>query len=99
MTHTWSINNLIKSGSDNIVSKIEGKCESSHYSNLHNYDFIYELDPMLASDENFIAYNSLDEATCLGWLNSTFKSNIESHNSSSIAISIDNSKFTSGKPW
>jgi len=99
MTHTWSINNLIKSGSDNIVSKIEGKCKSSHHSNLYNYDFIYGLDPMLASDENFIAYNSLDEATCLGWLNSTFKSNIESLNSSSIAISINNSKFTSGKPW
>jgi len=99
MTHTWSINNLIKSGSDNIVSKIEGKCKSSHHGNLYNYDFIYGLDPMLASDENFIAYNSLDEATCLGWLNSTFKSNIESLNSSSIAISINNSKFTSGKPW
>ena len=99
MTHTWSIDNLIKSGSDNIVSKIEGHCLSSHYSNSYEYRFTYELDSILPSDENFIVYDSLDEASCLGWLNSTFKSNIETHNSSSIGKSIDDSKFTSGKPW
>jgi len=99
MTHTWSIDNLIKSGSDNIVAKMKGKCESSHYSNSNSCIFTYELDPILVSDENFIAYDSLSEVTCLGWLNSTFKSNIETQNSSSIARSINNSKFTSGKPW
>jgi len=99
MTHTWSIDNLIKSGSDNIVAKIEGHCSSSHYSNSLSFGFSYELDPILVSDENFIAYGSLDESTCLGWLNPTFKSNIEINNSSSLAKLINNSKFTSGKPW
>ena len=99
MTHTWSIDNLIKSGSDNIVAKIEGHCSSSHYSNELYFEFSYKLDPILASDENFIAYSSLDENTCLGWLNSTFKSNIETNNSSSMAILVNDSKFTSGKPW
>jgi hypothetical protein len=99
MTHTWSINNLIKSGSDNIVHKIEGKCASTHYSNTFDYNFTYELDSILPTDSDFVAYDSLSETTCLGWLNSTFKSNIEMNNSSSMAISIDDSKFTSGKPW
>lgn len=99
MTHTWSIDNLIKSGSDDIVHEIEGKCASTHYSNTFSYSFKYKLDSISPTDSDFVVYNSLDEATCLGWLNPVFKSNIETSNSSSIVMLIDGSKFTSGKPW
>ena len=99
MTHTWSIDNLIKSGSDDVVCKMEGKSTSTHYSNAVYYSFTYELDSISPTDPDFVVYNSLDEATCLGWLNPIFKSNIETYNSSSIGKLINDSKFTSGKPW
>ena len=95
MTHTWSIDNLIKSGSDNVAVKMEGLCTTSDSSNSHITAFTYILNSISPSDAGFIAYDSLTESTCLGWLDSDYKSDIESTNSEAIS----EQSFTSGKPW
>jgi|TARA_B100001093_G_scaffold447741_1_gene452843 hypothetical protein len=95
MTHTWNIDNLIKSGSDNVAVRMEGLCTTSHYSNSHITPFTYTLNSISPSDAGFIAYDSLTESTCLGWLDSDYKSGIESVNSEAIG----EKSFTSGKPW
>ena len=103
MTHTWKITDLNRTIDDGLIHKVSFRLESQHQELGARQ--IYELELTgSASNEGFIAYEDLEEATVLNWLSSSIDQQLfEGINSQSIA---DNENHISsslnygyGTPW
>ena len=105
MNYTWSITNLKRTTSDDVVDEVHWKCVGTHYSYEDKRRGIVNLPYLDPTDSNFIAFNSLTEDDVLGWLasgvNEFDKSKIESKISGSISLQQNPPATTeaTGLPW
>lgn len=103
MKHRWKIYNLERIKSDGMVTEVTYACESElNQAGTREIKKI-ALTTGSASDSGFISYNNLSENNVLGWITGSIDtSSIESANSASIAIQINNlaaETTEEGTPW
>lgn len=104
MMATWAIETLdYVNDSDQIVSRVHWRCYASQEvsGELYTADLYGSilLDEITADASRFVAYTSLTESTCLGWVwEKLNKADIETR----LQKSIDDQTtpaLKSGKPW
>jgi len=103
MTHTWKVTDLSRAVDSGLIHRINYRLESQH--NELEARKNYELNITgSVSDEGFVTYDSLDEATVLTWLSSSIdQTALETQNSQSIseneAALLLSANQGSGTPW
>ena len=105
MNYTWSITNLKRTISDDVVDEVYWECVGTHYSYTNTKSGRIKPPDLDPTDSNFIAFNSLTEDDVLGWLTSGVdgfdKSKIENRISGSISLKQNPPATTeaTGLPW
>ena len=89
MEYTWSIINLKRTISDDVVNEIQYQClaESASYSDRQ---ISYLTITGSSEDPDFIPYEDLTEGVVLAWVTGSIdKSTFESETSASLALYIN----------
>tara|TARA_B100000900_G_C20469420_1_gene670721 strand:- start:312 stop:623 length:312 start_codon:yes stop_codon:yes gene_type:complete len=103
MDHVWKIYKLERVIADGMVTSVTYACESNYSGSTTRNIGDLSLTTGSVSDNGFISYENLTEATVLNWiLPNIDKSSIETVNSASIAEDIIAKAAitkTNGTPW
>ncbi len=107
-TYTWSINTLDRELSDGVVYTVHWNVSASRPNpNVSGESYTagaygsqsYTADP---SDPEFIAYDNLTEAICIGWIQDSLGAETVSSMEAGLSANLDeqeNPTEAAGVPW
>jgi hypothetical protein len=98
ITYTWSVANMERNTADGGVTVVHWRCEGADGdTTASRYGTTSHTPDTSASD--FVAYDSLTEATVLGWVhNGVVKADIEGSIATEITEAL-NPTSSDGMPW
>ena len=109
ITNTWSVSNMVRNESDGGVITVYWSCVASDDTYSATEGGKLRLTPDASADD-FVAYDSLTEATVLGWVYNSLiegeetadeaKARIEADRTAKVQGQIDRAAAQSeGMPW
>ena len=98
ITYTWTIPNVERKLSDGGITAIHWRCTAVDGSHSVASYGTTSHSPN-ASDSDFIAYDSVTEATCIEWVQKQVDKDVTEENLKKGIDNLKNPTSASGTPW